>query len=114
MPETRIPGRTYPSGHADPQVHAIMALLEDWFTAMEDGTAHYRQPDFEYRRSEGKPQWSEDDVDRLVKAIDAEIDQEVLRLPGTTTHSTAGPGFHRLEFPQRLALAQQLDGLLHP
>src|SRR5579885_1490737 len=77
MPETRIPGKMYPSGHANEGVHAIMMLLEDWFLAMEDGTAVFRQPDPNYQRSGGRPTWTEEELDRLMRDLDAEIDQEV-------------------------------------
>lgn len=112
MPETRIPGQQYPSGHANDGVHAITACLQDWFLALEDGTAGYRLPDPDYQRSRDRPPWTEDELDRLVRDIDAEIDQEVTRAPGIGTHSTMGPGFQRLEPAQRLALAQGLDALL--
>lgn len=111
MPETKIPGRMYPSGHANDGVHAVMALLQDWFEALEQHTAHYRSPDPEYVRSEGKHPFTEAELEHLVKEIDREIDSEVNRAPGTSTHSKAGSGFQRLALPQRLALAQQLDAL---
>lgn len=112
MPEMRIAGRMYPSGHTNPGVHALTMLLEDWFQAMDDGRALLRQPDPGYQRSRGRPQWTEEELDRLVRDIDAEIDQEVNRAPGTSTGSKLGAGFTRLPLPQRLALAQQLDALL--
>ncbi len=112
MPEIKIAGRMYPSGHANEGVHAVMMLLEDWFLAMEDGTAMFRQPDPNYERSGGRPTWTEEELDKLMRDIDAEIDQEVGRAPGTSTGSKLGSGFTRLQLPQRLALAQQLDALV--
>lgn len=112
MPEVRIEGRMYVSGHANDGVCAIMALLQDWFEAMEQDKARYRSPDPEYVRSGGKPPWTEAELETLVKEIDREIDQEVKRAPGTSTGSKAGPGFQRLAVGERLALAQQLDALI--
>lgn len=98
----------YPSGHTNPGVAAVMFLLDDWALAMDAGTAHLRRPDPDYVRPEGKEPWTEDELDRMMRAIDAEIDQEVNRAPGTSVGAKAGPEFHRLAVPQRLALAQQL------
>lgn len=109
MPETRIPGKMYPSGHANEAVHAVMEVVEAWFLAIEDGTAQYHLPDLEYRRSGGRDQWTEKELDVLVRDLDKEVEQEVGRAPGTSTGSTAGPGFVRLNTAQRLALAQELD-----
>jgi len=82
-------------------------LLEDWFLAIEDGTAQYRYPSAAYPKT-----WTEEELDTLVRDIDAEIDQEVVRQPGTSVGAKAGPGFQRLELTQRLALAQQLHALV--
>lgn len=102
----------YPSGHEDPGVAAVIFLLDDWLQAMENGTAHLRMPDPNYVRPGGKPAWTEEELDTLIHDIDAEVDQEVHRAPGTTVGAKAGPGFARLMVPQRLALAQQLEMML--
>ncbi len=112
MPERRVPGRMYPSGHANEAVHAVTMVLEDWFLAMEEGTVAYRLPDLTYQRSRGRPTWTEEELERLMRDIDEEIDREVPRAPGVSTGSKLGPGFSRLAVPQRLALAQQLDAVL--
>lgn len=102
----------YPSGHENPGVAAVIYLLDDWLLAIEQGTVHLRQPDPNYVRPAGKPLWTEDELDTLICDIDYEVDQEVNRAPGTSVGARAGPGFKRLETPQRLALVQQLDALL--
>ncbi len=102
----------YPSGHSNPGVAAIIFLLDDWLNAMESGTAELRLPDPEYRRAGGRPLWTEEELDTIIRDIDAEIDQEVSRAPGTSVGAKAGPGFSRLALPQRLALVQQLETLL--
>lgn len=103
---------TYPSGHENPGVAAVIFLLHDWLQAMENGSADLRLPDPNYVRPSAKAMWTEQGLDTLIRDIDAEIDQEVTRLPGTSVGAKAGPGFHRLAFPQRFALAQQLETLL--
>jgi len=113
MPAVDV-GKAYPSGHNNPGVEAVMFCLERWLLALEDGSHVHRLPDFSYQRSRGRAQWTEEELDRLVRDIDAEIDQEVPRLPGTQAkvRAKAGSGFHRLAVPQRLALAQELDRLI--
>ena len=103
---------TYPPGHENPGVAAIILLLDGWLQAMDSGTAHLRLPDPSYVRPDGKPMWTVDQLDTLIRDLDAEIDQEVTRLPGTSVGAQAGPGFSRLALPQRLALAQHLDAAL--
>jgi hypothetical protein len=98
----------YPPGHPNPGVAAVTAVLEEWCLALEDGSHVYRMPAPDYQRPGGKDLWTEDELDLLMRALDAEIDQEVTRAPGTSVGAKAGPAFHRLAVPQRLALAQQL------
>lgn len=102
----------YPSGHENPGVAAVIFLLDDWLQAMENRTAHLRMPDSHYVRPDGKPAWTEEELDTLIRDIDAEIDQEVQRAPGTSVGAKAGPGFVRLAVPQRLALAQHVELIL--
>lgn len=102
----------YPSGHENPGVAAMIFLLDDWLQAIENGTAHLRMPDLNYARPSGRPVWTEEELDTLIRDIDAEIDQEVTRAPGTSVGAKAGPGFYRLALPQRLALAQHLETTL--
>ncbi len=107
MSATKIDGRMYPSGHDNDGVHAVMACLQDWFQAMEENRSHLYQPDPDFYKT-----WDEEQLNTLVMEIDKDIDQEVTRSPGTSTKSTAGPGFSRLAVPQRLALAQQLHSIV--
>lgn len=97
---------TYPSGHENPGVAAVIFYLEEWLVAMENGVAHLRQPDPAYPR-----QYTEEELDTLVRDIDAEIDQEVVRAPGNAVGAKAGPKYVRLALPQRLAMAQGLHAL---
>ena len=103
---------TYPPGHENPGVAAVILLLDDWLQAMENGTAHLRLPDPDYVRPNDKPVWTVEQLDTLIRDLDAEIDQEVTRLPGTSVGAQAGPGFSRLALLQRLALAQHLEATM--
>ena len=102
----------YPSGHSNPGVQAIIYLLNDWTDAIENDSYLMRMPDLDYVRPDQKEWWTEEQLDKLIRSIDAEIDMEVPRAPGTSTGSKAGPGLFRLPLAQRLALAQQLEILL--
>lgn len=99
----------YPSGHQNPGVAAIIFLLDDWLNALEEGVGGFRLPDPNYQRPDGRPPWTEEELDELIRDLDHEVDCEVNRAPGTSVGARAGPGFCRLALPQRLALAQQLE-----
>lgn len=99
----------YPSGHENAGVAAVILLLEEWVYALDNGTVNFWMPDPAYVRPHGQELWTEDQLDTLIRNIDAEIDQEVTRQPGTSVGAKAGPGFHRLALVQRLALAQALE-----
>lgn len=103
----------YEPGHVDPKVCAFIDVLQDFFLALEQGTAHLRLPDPAYERRRRKPQWTEAELASLVKAIDDTTDRELSwasRNP--KMRCDAGPGFSRLTISQRLALAQNLDQVL--
>lgn len=108
----------YPSGHLDPRVNAVILLLEDWIVSLENKTAEQHLPDPAYKRTDNKPTWSDDELNNLILALDREFDKELswARLPSGSIHADAGPGFHRLQPLQRLALAQDLDRIMqdHP
>lgn len=102
----------YPYGHTNEGVAAVFECLQTWFDAMEDGSTDILLPDPDYQRPAGKAPWTEEDLERLISGLDYEIEQEVKRAPGTQFNCTAGPEFHRLALPQRIALAQQLETIL--
>ena len=99
----------YPSGHNNAAVAELILILDDWAHAMDDNSILDRKPDVGYTRATGKEDWTEDELDIFVRNLDAEFDQEVTRLPGTAVGAVRGPGFVRLPYEQRLALAQVLD-----
>lgn len=97
-----------------PWKREIHLVLEDWFNALEDGSAFSRLPDPAYKRPDDKPMWTDEQLDNLVcDAIDAYVDHqrswiELNRHIKTDTHC----GFQRLDAPQRLAFAQDLERVM--
>ncbi len=82
---------------------ATVAVLEDWYLAMESGAAQYRFPG-------GAGSYTDEDIDRIIEAIDEEIDGEIDR---NKPHWNAkgiyrGSGFIRLERLQRRALVEDV------
>lgn len=92
-------------------MRATHEVLEDWFVAMEDGTAFSRLPDLSYTRPDNKPMWTDEQLDNLVTtAIDDYVDKmrswvKNNRNIDTDTHC----GFQRLGPVQRTAFAQDLE-----
>src|SRR2546428_11950060 len=81
-----------------------VGVLEEWYQAIENGSAPYRFPS-----ADGEPR-SDDDIDRIIAAIDEEIDGEIER---NQSHWNAkgifrGSGFIRLHPLQRRALVEDL------
>lgn len=91
-----------------PIVGAARELLEDWFLAMESGLVESRMPDPLYPVA-----IDEAITDQIVAHLDSEFERELRAWASKQVAGgyTAGPGFARLERPQRLALAQQLHAL---
>ena len=102
----------YPPGHDNVAVKTIIDCLDDWARAIDDGSVTNRQPSVTYVRHSGEDDWSEEDLDIFVRNLDYEFDQEVTRAPGTGVGAVRGPGFVRLAYEQRIALAQELDSIL--
>lgn len=103
----------YPLGHTDPCVEAVVALLSDWFNAIEDGTAHFRLPDPNHQRRNGLPPWTDAELETAMLAIDAKVGVELhWAKANKLMMCTAGPGFIRLPVEQRRAMCQQLDAVL--
>ena len=103
--------------HLSEQDKAIHAVLQDWFDALQDGSAHKRMPDPGYQRPEGAEPWTNGRLATLL----TEIDEYTWKQAGwvqSVRHETydAGPGYMRLGHAQRVALAQDLERaiLAHP
>ena len=94
------------------QVVTVFAILEEWFQAMENGTAHHRLPDPNFVPSPGRPAISEALVEEFISQLDREIDTDAFDTQGRKYGADASCEFNRLAYPQRLALVQQLMGAL--
>ena len=102
------PGQEASSELFSPEVLAVHAVLRDWLVAIEDGKAEYRQPDPKGRT------WTEAQLEAFLREMDEYIAlpaqlnwANTNRKPGTPAFD-AGPDYRRLEYAQRLAMAQEL------
>ncbi|KKN57546.1 hypothetical protein LCGC14_0560920 [marine sediment metagenome] len=83
-------------------VDKVIEVMEDWFQAIENGTAHLRMP--------GPKRLSEEEVERTIKYLDDEFQKEIdshaghWRLRGIDT----SPCFNRLEGTSREAFVQDI------
>jgi hypothetical protein len=101
-------------GYWEPWQRAVIECLDEWFEAMDAGTAFSRLPDPMYQRPDGKPPWTDDELDNLMSTV---IDDYVERQRAWATQKrqvaySGHSGFTRLAPMQRLALAQDLERIL--
>ena len=97
---------------AQEQIDAVFAILEDWFQAIEDGTAEHRLPDPAFVPPPGRTEITDGLVDEFIRELDREIDTDALASRGKHFGADASSEFHRLAHPQRAALVQQLMGVV--
>ena len=95
------------------EVAPTFAILQKWFGHMEDGTASLHLPDPAFKPPWGRVELTEKLVNLLISEIDREMDIDALGSRGHYFGIDATPEFHRLEYPQRLALAQELMMVVH-
>lgn len=87
----------------------IIDVLQDWFLALEQGTAPARLPDPAYRWRRRRP--AVEEIDSLLAEIDQYIERE-WRNWGKARGFEAPAELSRLAPPARLALMQDLDQVL--
>ena len=89
----------------------IHAVYTDWFDAIEAGTAIYRLPDPKGRV------WTEEALTAFLDELDSYVgntaqinyvNNPIYNRRKGGVEFDAGPGFLRLEYPQRLRMAQEL------
>ena len=97
---------------AQEQIEAVFAILEDWYQAIENGTADHRLPDPTFVPPPGRPPITEALVEEFIRELDREIDIDALGSRGKSYKADASSEFHRLAYPQRLALIQALMRVL--
>ena len=94
------------------QISAVFEVLEDWFLALEDGSASHRLPDPSFEQPQGRPQITEELANEFIKELDREIDIDAFGYQGQKYKADATSEFLRLEMPQRIALVQALMRVL--
>ena len=94
------------------QARAVFTLLEDWYQAMDDGSAGNRLPDPAFIVPKGRPEITEDLVERTIAEIDLELEIDAFDRQGKKFGANAATAFRRLEYPQKLALTQMLINVL--
>ena len=97
---------------AQEQIDAAFAILEDWFQAMENGTAPHRLPDPTFVPPPGRPAVTEALMEEFIKELDREMDTDAFGIQGRKYGADASCEFHRLAYPKRVALVQQLMGVV--
>lgn len=94
-------------------VDAMFARLEEWFGWMQDDLAQSRLPDPSYKPPRGYPKLTHKVVDQLIKEMDEDLDVDGLGVQGRNKGREIGCDFWRLDYPQRLALAQDIQQLIY-
>ncbi len=89
---------------------AIRSVLQRWFELIEAGTAEDRRPDPFWTCPAGKKPLTQELADLLIAELDADFYVEQGRFDHM--NKLAGPDFLRLTPSARLALCQELYGLL--
>lgn len=111
---TPVAIQQHPSGHENPKVADVIYVLRDFYQALEEGRAASMEPDWDYQRRNGKPPWTDEEIDRIIAIIDFEIEHEIAQRP--TYWADRGwhqpTDFKRLEPLQRRALVQFIDKAL--
>ena len=93
---------------AQDQIATVFGILEDWFQAIEAETAHHRLPDPTFQSPLGRPEVTESLVEEFIKELDREIDTDAFGSQGRSYGADASSEFHRLDYPQRQALVQEI------
>ena len=94
------------------QVETVFAILEDWFQALEEGTACHRLPDPAFVPPQGRPALNEKLVEQFIRELDREMAEDAFGSQGHKYGVNATCDFCRLEYPQQVALVQQIMGVV--
>jgi len=89
-------------------VKRVIGVLQDWFEAMEEGTANHRHPSIGCSVTD-------EQANRLIGAIDDSFENEITKYPeywANRKQVEAPPQFSRLELHARRALAEDLRSVL--
>lgn len=94
------------------QSDALFKVLEKWYLAIEDGTAVHWDPDPAFAALPGKSEITEELVEEFISELDREMDIDALSSRGEYFGADATPEFKRLVYPQRMALLQEVMGVV--
>lgn len=94
------------------QARIVFEVLEEWFKALEDGSASNRFPDHRFVSPVDRPEITEELVGQLIAGLDREMEIDAFDRQGKKFGATAATEFCRLDYPQRLALTQRLIEIL--
>jgi hypothetical protein len=93
----------------------IIAYLQDCFDKLNRGEEDRILGDPFYRRPEGKPNMTDEEIDRVVAAIDEEFAHEIGAYPGyhrNRSGANAPADFQRLSPRARRAMVEGLEAIL--
>jgi hypothetical protein len=93
----------------------IIEYLQDCFEKLERGDDSLILGDPFYQRASGKPPLTDEEVDRVISAIDAEFAFEIGNYPGyhrNRSGANAPVDFNRLTPRARRAMVEGLDAIL--
>ncbi len=107
-------GQFYENTWISPYHAETIWAVQEVFDALEGGKAAYLTPDPFYQRADGKPPFSDEDVDRIIAALDEEYDHEMRVYTShhlSRSGATERPELHRLSPPARRYLVELLDAI---
>jgi len=90
-------------------VKRVIGVLQEWFKALEAGTANHRYPSIHCTITD-------EQANRLIDVIDEFFENEVTKYPeywANRKHVDAPPQFSRLELHARKSLAEDLLSVLN-
>ena len=90
---------------------AVWRLVEDWFLAMEDGTADSRYPDPNWAQPGDREPLSQELADRIIEEMEEDFLIEERRM---LNMGKKPPEFSRLAPHARMAFAQQIYAIMKP
>ena len=93
----------------------VIAFLQTVFDHLEAGTLEQITGDPFYERSGDKPSFSDEDVTRIIAAIDDEFAAEIRQYAGyhhNRSGATTTPDFHRLPASTARVVVERIDEIL--